>query len=1171
MQDIHVFNVKEGPAAKALKHFAKQAGLSIVYDASSVEGVVTRGVAGEMTAKEALDSMLRDTPMSYFCDEETGALAVVVDKPLKDPESARLEGDELPDNTLMKEKKTPLKKIFGGVFGFGAAVVATAVSGQVDDTEEDVFELSPFDVKSSDNDIGYYSENTLAGSRLNSSISDLASSITVVTDQQLEDTAAVDINDVFLYEANTEGLGNYTAYSVDKSGAINDVGAGKSNGGTASGPHVANRVRGIAPADTARDYFPSIARIPFDAYNTRTIEINRGPNSILFGLGSAAGIVNQSQDKAVLGEDFGEVEARIGSWGATRFSVGLNESMLEDKVGVYVAALMEDKGFRREPSYDETDRQYIAITAQPFEKTTIRGTYENYENKNQRPNNVTPRDLVTPWRNAGSPTWNPIDRTYTVNGTTSGPIDSNSDLPAGLEKPSGRPVFVFDESQYETSFQRSLPTSPGAVDGNSVYRLLASSGDITQPLFIYPGVTDQSIYDWESVNIVSSNVGDSDAAITSFELDQQILPNLYLNLGYFDESYEARNSYFIGQQTGATIEVDPNQYLLDGSPNPYFARPFVEIREPDRFVQQEDNSSWRATLAYELDFTGNDNPTRFLGSHRLMGLMTSRKYDTAYYRWRQVTTSGNPWVNQADLTAGTGGAVYRRMYLGSADGNVDYAPGVVINEPRNFQMPVGYPSADVAPDASLDSWTWVNETVQTDETLHFVSTAGNQETDSEAFVLQSRFWEDKIVTTLGWRTDDNKGRSSSFPPIDPSTGEAYPEDVGIEFGDWQEVSGDTTTAGIVVKPTKWLNFHYNQSDNFTPEGVVYDISTGDPLPLPSGEGKDFGVGLNLFEGKLYANLNFFETNQVNSRVGSTGTFVWRMGYFDEDFFGDWASYVAQEEGLTGAEAEARAAEITQYPDNYATYNDSVQGTSTLNSEGMELQIIYNPIPNWNIKFNVAQQETVFSDIAPEYYAWRAERMALWQSAQSDALPAGFQSFWDYDNDNAPFDIGTKRNALHGVLNTPAKWFNANVDSQMALQTTLAGKATPGQREWRWNVISNYQFVEGPLSGLGVGGSARWEDSAIIGYLGAEADPDGVIRQLDADKPVYSGEEFHVDLWASYSMPIMSDKATLKFQLNVRDVLEDGDLQPIAVNPDGQKAAYRIVDPRQFFFTTSLEF
>ena len=45
----------------------------------------------------------------------------------------------------------------------------------------------------------------------------------------------------------------------------------------------------------------------------------------------------------------------------------------------------------------------------------------------------------------------------------------------------------------------------------------------------------------------------------------------------------------------------------------------------------------------------------------------------------------------------------------------------------------------------------------------------------------------------------------------------------------------------------------------------------------------------------------------------------------------------------------------------------------------------------------------------------------------------------------------------------------------------------------------------------------------------------------------------------------------KLQLNVRDVLENGGLEPIAVNPDGQKAAFRIKDPRQWFLSATFDF
>ncbi|HRE83132.1 MAG TPA: hypothetical protein PLN52_18955, partial [Opitutaceae bacterium] len=68
---------------------------------------------------------------------------------------------------------------------------------------DEVIALSPYAVVSDDR--GYQASNTLSGTRLNSKLEDLGASITVVTKQQMLDTAVLDINDVLRYEASTEG------------------------------------------------------------------------------------------------------------------------------------------------------------------------------------------------------------------------------------------------------------------------------------------------------------------------------------------------------------------------------------------------------------------------------------------------------------------------------------------------------------------------------------------------------------------------------------------------------------------------------------------------------------------------------------------------------------------------------------------------------------------------------------------------------------------------------------------------------------------------------------------------------------------------------------------------------------------------------------------------------
>src|SRR5471032_57349 len=85
---------------------------------------------------------------------------------------------------------------------------------------EDIVALSPFEVVSDNK--GYYSANTMSGTRFNSKLEDLGSSITVVTKEQMSDFAMLDVNDIFNYTANTEGSGTYTDYNVDRNASVTD-------------------------------------------------------------------------------------------------------------------------------------------------------------------------------------------------------------------------------------------------------------------------------------------------------------------------------------------------------------------------------------------------------------------------------------------------------------------------------------------------------------------------------------------------------------------------------------------------------------------------------------------------------------------------------------------------------------------------------------------------------------------------------------------------------------------------------------------------------------------------------------------------------------------------------------------------------------------------------------
>jgi hypothetical protein len=1083
--------------------------------------------------------------------------------------------------------------------------------------EESTVVLSPFQVDAS-RDRGYFAENTLAGSRLNTNVADLGASITVVTKQQLVDTGSIDLNDVLLYEANTEGTGNFTDFNIDTRGAVQDRNAGFQGGAPSLPftPATSNRIRGIAAADRAHDYYPSIQRLPFDVYNTDSVEITRGPNSILFGLGSPAGIVNQSSARANVSKPSNQVELRAGSWEAYRASFNVNRPLIQDQLAIYVAGLFDERGFRRRPAYDITKRGYGAVTWKPFKNTAVRASIEFYDNQNRRPNSITPRDFVTPWLQNGKPSYNPVTGKLTVNGTElpttfSGlqtanfnPQNVKTANPAIEWFGNARPVLYIEQGRELLYIMQQIPvqpssaTTPAQFSYNgpaSAVRTTRSSGPNTLRnvvanapagiTFAQPGVSDKSIYDWEHINIISGNFGKESATVYNVELEQQVTRDLFVQLGWYREDYKQRVDYYISQQTGVTLYVDTNTVNIDGSPNPFYGRPYIEETQPDAFEQPEDNEVVRATAAYELDLQKHGGWMTWLGHHRIMGLGQEQYDRRSQLRYRPYIAGNSQLWNPVPIAGGapdvwsgntTQNAIERRFYVGDTNGRVTEDPGLYPDGTRNNTLRWFNPATG----------QWVNESVTVDTALHFVSSRSKQKVRSAAIVLQDYLFQDRLVATWGVRRDKSIAKTSAGLTR-TSAGLTDPTNLNVWAVPGQTVSATTKTYGGVLRPLKgwsftdgkgwWGDFLNsvsltgNKSNNFVPQGIATDFY-GNNLSLPTGQGKDYGIEFALFRNKLFARLNWFETTQDKARGAVVAQPLTRTITVDDVLFRTWAQWVTHSASVTDAAVNT----LTQLPGNlgqtalrsFFAPTVAIAATSTVEARGLEATITYNPMPNWNMKFTAGKQETVFRNVAPEFDVWIAQRMPIWTAARA----AGFPDFWNttgQDFTNAGFNV-TELGAAQRVQD----YYFTNIDPVMRTAKRLEGKVSPEQRKWRWNFITNYVFDRNALKGLGVGGAARWEDRAAIGYYGTAPDPDGVIRSLDVDRPIFGGQEFHVDLWVSYrlrSLPWLGDKVRTKLQVNVRDALEHGGLEPIAVNPDGQKIAFRIKDPRQWFFTATFEF
>ena len=180
------------------------------------------------------------------------------------------------------------------------------------------------------------------------------------------------------FEASTEGSNTYTPSVTDR-GTAKDTLAGYTfgNDGTTTTNAQSNRIRGLNAPDAAINNFSTNNRIPFDAYNTQSIEISRGPNSLLFGLGTPSGVVNQNAAQAVLNRNNGTATVRTDNNGSIRTSLSVNRELIHDKLALYGAFLYDNRQFERKPSRDLYRRWYGALTYRPFQKTVIRGFAEN--------------------------------------------------------------------------------------------------------------------------------------------------------------------------------------------------------------------------------------------------------------------------------------------------------------------------------------------------------------------------------------------------------------------------------------------------------------------------------------------------------------------------------------------------------------------------------------------------------------------------------------------------------------------------------------------------------------------------------------------------------------------------------------------------------------------------
>ena len=267
-----------------------------------------------------------------------------------------------------------------------------------DASNEEVIVLSPFEVSATATS-GYAASTTLAGNRLNTELRDIGSAVSVVTSEFLKDVGATDNRTLLQYTTSSEVGGTYGNFGGTGDGAVLDESSKFIT------PNTNTRVRGLAAADNTRDFF--MTSIPWDGYNVDGVDLQRGANSILFGMGSPAGIIN-TRSKQAMFTNANEIGVRVGSYGANRQTVDFNRVLIDNQLAIRIAALRNDDQFKQDPAFSKDERVYGAIRFEPAflkkngMRTILKANYEAGRVRSNNPRTLPPIDMITPWFRTGT-------------------------------------------------------------------------------------------------------------------------------------------------------------------------------------------------------------------------------------------------------------------------------------------------------------------------------------------------------------------------------------------------------------------------------------------------------------------------------------------------------------------------------------------------------------------------------------------------------------------------------------------------------------------------------------------------------------------------------------------------------------------------------------------------
>ena len=400
--------------------------------------------------------------------------------------------------------------------------------------------LSPFDVTSS-KDYGYTAANSLAGGRLASPLQEMASSVSVLTREFLDDIAATDLQEASNYfpnavPGNPAGMNDYAV-----------------------------SLRGFPSGFLYRNFF--ISYVNPDSYVTERLDAARGPNALVFGDTKAGGTLNLSTKQAKF-RNFGQLSYRNNSYGGPGRITGDVNIKVTDKIAVRGGLLYQDEDDWRDFTYIRREGGFATATWTPFRKTSVRFEAEIYKQNQSSPwlGSVL-RDNYGSWDNV---------TTYTA---------ANQPLVAG----SGTARLGANYKVFMPGTGLNIVDWTGFARTNgSTYQL-----DTYRPAYL-PASTPVVPYRGYNIRLGDGNDTELNYRTYAGFIEHQVGDNLFLEVaGNF--ARQRREQFQLGAES---VFVDINRNLPGGSTNPNLGKRYTETSQFSFTTQENTLYEARVSAAY---------------------------------------------------------------------------------------------------------------------------------------------------------------------------------------------------------------------------------------------------------------------------------------------------------------------------------------------------------------------------------------------------------------------------------------------------------------------------------------------------------------------------------------------------------------------------------------------